>query len=53
MYISCKLVTDEFTSFLRMLHAILIAYMICQTFVKCVLLFAVVYLFLLLFNMYL
>ena len=26
MYISCKLVTDEFTSFLRMLHAILIAY---------------------------
>ena len=37
MYISCKLVTDEFTSFLRMLHAILIAYMIFQTLVKCVL----------------
>ena len=45
MYISYKLVTDAFTSFLRMLHAILIAYMIFQTFVKCVLLYAVVYLF--------
>ena len=51
MYISCKLVTDEFTSFLRMLHAILI-YSLHDISSFCVL-FAVGYLFLLLFNMYL